>query len=183
MRARLIRGLDTGAELRCTTADALALFDALAPVDEPELRGRWCGRELYTDHPLDGVLSKISWYGKHFDDSERVHPVLVRNALGQVYPLEPRLIRMPMLTAAPPTPEVLRRIAPAAMTLLRPLVHARGHGARLETIRYRGVSTAAMHYRDKPVTDVFRTVDDDTVLGLMDYRGMPRPYFFVLRRD
>lgn len=183
MRAGLLRAFDTESPLRLTADQALELFDSLAPFQERDLRGRWHGRELYTDHPLDGVLSKVAWYGKHFDTAERVHPVLVRDATGRVYPMNPRLIRMPMLTNPPPTPTVLRHLAPGLMTLLSPLVRAPGPGATLEMIDYRGVRTAAMHYRDKPVTDVFRKLDDDTVVGLMDYRGMPRPYFFVLRRD
>lgn len=40
-----------------------------------------------------------------------------------------------------------------------------------------------MAYRDKPVVDVFRLVDESTVLGLMDYPGMSKPCFFVLHRD
>jgi hypothetical protein len=38
-------------------------------------------------------------------------------------------------------------------------------------------------YDHLPIIDVFRRVDDDTVLGLMDYRNFPEPYFFVLVRE
>lgn len=41
-----------------------------------------------------------------------------------------------------------------------------------------------MVYDQLPVNDVFRRVDDDTVLGAMDMRGFSSsPYFFVLHRD
>jgi hypothetical protein len=40
-----------------------------------------------------------------------------------------------------------------------------------------------MIYDAKPINDVFRRVDDDTVLGLMDYRKWGRPYFFLLHRE
>jgi hypothetical protein len=136
-----------------------------------------------TGHPLDGVLGKVAWYGKHFEGAGRVHPLLVRDSAGHVFPMNPRLVRMRMLVSPPPTPQFLASIAPRVMRLLRPLVQSAGYGARLETIEYRGVRTVAMRYLDKPVTDVFRKLDDNTVLGLMDYPGMPRPYYFVLRRD
>lgn len=39
-----------------------------------------------------------------------------------------------------------------------------------------------MVYDDLPIIDMFRRVDARTVLGVMDMRAMPLPYFFVLRR-
>jgi hypothetical protein len=44
------------------------------------------------------------------------------------------------------------------------------------------VVSTALVYDDLPVLDVFRTVDDATVVGAMDARGMAEPYLFVLRR-
>ena len=38
-------------------------------------------------------------------------------------------------------------------------------------------------YDNLPINDVFRKVDDNTVLGIMDLKGMKQPFFFVLRRD
>ena len=40
-----------------------------------------------------------------------------------------------------------------------------------------------MSYDQLPINDVFRRLDDATVLGAMDLRGSKAPYFFVLRRD
>ena len=50
-------------------------------------------------------------------------------------------------------------------------------------LEHRGVVSATMIYDALPICDVFRKVDDDTVLGLMDYRAFDKPFFFVLRRD
>ena len=36
---------------------------------------------------------------------------------------------------------------------------------------------------DGSVNDIFRRVSGDTVLGLMDLRGLATPYFFSLRRN
>ncbi len=50
-------------------------------------------------------------------------------------------------------------------------------------MEHRGRVTATMIYDARPIHDVFRRVDGDTALGLMDLRGVPRPFFFVLRRE
>ena len=48
---------------------------------------------------------------------------------------------------------------------------------------YRGVVSATMIYDSLPINDIFRKVDDDTVLGVMDLRFTPQPFFFILRRE
>ena len=55
--------------------------------------------------------------------------------------------------------------------------------ARLRMTRYRDVDSATMIYDHAPINDVFRRVDEDTVLGLMDLKGMEQPFFFLLRRE
>ena len=40
-----------------------------------------------------------------------------------------------------------------------------------------------MIYDYLPINDVFRKVDDHTLLGLMDFKGMEQPFFFVLNRN
>lgn len=35
----------------------------------------------------------------------------------------------------------------------------------------------------QPIHDVFRKLDNETVLGVMDLKDMPQPFFFVLRRE
>jgi hypothetical protein len=73
--------------------------------------------------------------------------------------------------------------ARAAFGVVRPLLHTNRPKARLRTVQHRGVHTAAMVYDALPIIDLFRRVTPDTVLGLMDLRGLPQPYFFVLLRD
>ena len=55
--------------------------------------------------------------------------------------------------------------------------------ARLRLVSYRGKETTTMIYDSLPINDVFRKVDDQTVLGLMDLKGMECPFFFVLQRE
>ena len=55
--------------------------------------------------------------------------------------------------------------------------------ARLRMTEFRGKISATMCYDQRPIHDVFRRVDDDTVLGAMDMKGMDEVFFFLLRRD
>ena len=55
--------------------------------------------------------------------------------------------------------------------------------ARLRVVDHRGVASAAMLYDHLPIVDVFRRLDANTLLGVMDARGIPHPFFFTLRRE
>ncbi|WP_159793782.1 DUF4334 domain-containing protein [Puerhibacterium puerhi] len=173
--ARLAELRRTGA----TTPAALAFYDSLAPVTLEQLRGTWRGEDLRTDHPLDGVLGRLGWYGKRFD-GEDAHPLLFEDGTGGVVAIDPRYVP---LTVVRRWPRVLGH--PAAVRAFRallPLLRARRPKARLVMAEYRSVATATMVYDRLPVFDAFRWVDDRTVLGAMWMRGMPGTYFFVLRR-
>jgi hypothetical protein len=159
---------------------ALALFDRLAPVDTAFMIGTWTGHEFPTGHPMDGALTAFGWRGKRFDDEEQVHPLLFASGEREfavnprlIWPGVPLLLRYPQLKAAP--------VARIARALLPLLATHRSH-ARLRSMRFRGTLTATMIYDDVPIQDVFRAADDDTVLGLMDLKGMKQPFFFLLRR-
>ena len=66
---------------------------------------------------------------------------------------------------------------------LAPLVATRRSAARLRSTLYRGQVSAAMLYDHQPIVDVFRRLDPERLLGVMDCKGMARPFFFVLRRE
>lgn len=161
-----------------TTSGALALYDSLPAVTTRELHGRWQGHELATGHAWDGVLAASGWWGKQMDDDERVHPLLFRGRRGP-FPLEPRTVPL-MLVGRTPSPVV--RVAGRLIRVAEPVLRARTPGARLREVTVRGVATAAMVYDRLPIVDSFRRVDECTLLGLMDARPSPRPYFFVLTR-
>lgn len=161
------------------TAAALDAFDALPPVAPAELRGLWRGSGVLSGHPLDGVLERLGWAGKRFDDDERVHPLVFHGRRGLVS-IHPGLVPLGLVLRVAP----LLRTPPAgaAFAVARPLVTTRRPRARLREVRYRGVVSAALVYDDLPVVDAFRAAGDGTVLGAMDARGMERPYLFRLRR-
>ena len=164
----------------CTVDEALALFDTLPSVRAEEITGPWAGRELSTGHRLDGALAASGWHGKRFDSPEDVFPLIFSTTDGRTFAAEPR--RVPLgLTGRVPL-STLRRVRPL-LTALEPALRTRRPRARLRNLEYRGVVTAAMIYDHLPIIDVFRRVDEVTLLGVMDWRDEPQPYFFVLTKE
>ncbi|TYP83647.1 DUF4334 domain-containing protein [Blastococcus xanthinilyticus] len=159
---------------------ALDFFDVSSPQPVQHMFGRWRGSELPTGSPLDGLLEASGWWGKEFLDAETVHPLLFETASGP-RPVNPALLPVGVLRRAPRLAG--SRAALAAFAAVRPLLATSRPQARLRMIEHRGVTTAAMVYDRLPIIDVFRRVSSRTVLGLMDLRGLPDPFFFVLRRE
>jgi hypothetical protein len=167
-------------EPACSRAEALAFYDSLPGVPAASLAGRWRGRELATGHPMDGLLEASGWYGKQFDGVDRVHPLLFTRPDGGVFAVDPR--RVPLGLAGHVPAGVVER-GRRLLGLLEPALRTAEHRARLRDIEHRGTVSAAMVYDHLPIIDHFRAVDADTLLGLMDLRSTPEPYFFVLVRD
>ena len=158
---------------------ALAVFDRLEPVPIAAMIGQWRGAGIATGHPLDGLLETFGWYGKRFEDAETVHPLLFGTEGGAIVAVNPKFLTIELATR-------LRlqnsRAAALAFRLARPLFTTRAPKARLRMIAHRGRTTATMIYDGQPIADSFRRIDDDTMLGVMDYRAFPAPFFFLLER-
>ena len=163
-----------------STAKALALFDDLDPIDTDAMIGSWIGAGFPTDHPLDGLLEAYHWYGKRFESPEHVHPLIFTKSNGKRVNVNPALvpIRAGLLMRAPRT-AFLGRLFQFCI----PLLTTKRSRARIRMTHYRGKASATMIYDDLPINDVFRKVDNNTVLGVMDLKGMEQPFFFVLRRE
>ena len=166
---------------RGTTIEAaLAFYDTLEPVGVEEMIGSWRGEGLPTGNPFDGLLERFGWYGKRFDGPDQAHPLVFNAGAGRTMSLNPAfvpiaaLIRYQWLLRAP--------FVPRLFCVLRPLLATPRPKARLRLTAYRGVVTATMCYDALPIADAFRKVDDDTVVGAMDLRGLEAPFLFVLRR-
>jgi hypothetical protein len=166
---------------RGTTIEAaLAFYDSLEAVGLAQMIGAWCGEDLPTDHPLDGLLEHLGWHGKRFDGPDDAHPLIFDTRGGHRFCVNPAfvplgLIRHPRLLHAP--------FAARIFSVIHPLTSTRKPKARLRLSQYRGVVTATMCYDALPINDVFRKVDDDTLIGAMDLRGLDPPFLFVLRRE
>lgn len=161
--------------------EVLAWYDGLPAATLEEAPGRWQGSGLRTGHPLDGLLEAYGWYGKEFLDAERVHPLLFRNgAPADVVPVDPA--RLPV-RLADRLPSLAREaFTRRAFRSMLPVLRTSRYAARLRLLQHRDVLTLAMIYDDLPIIDVFRRIGADTLVGLMDRRDDPHPFFFTLRR-
>tara|TARA_B100000787_G_scaffold53830_2_gene39041 strand:- start:12546 stop:13115 length:570 start_codon:yes stop_codon:yes gene_type:complete len=163
-----------------TTHEALALFDSLNGVNIDFMLGNWKGASFPTGHSLDGVLEVYHWYGKTFESAEHVHPLVFTHRRGSKVNVNPALIPLCALDVMP----ILK--APFLGRLMQyfiPLLTTQRSRARLRMTSYRGKVSATMIYDHKPINDVFRQVDSNTVLGIMDRKGMEQPFFFVLQNE
>lgn len=161
-----------------TTAQALAYFDGLDSVALEALIGDWQGEEVATGHPMDGMLAATRWFGKSFHSAEAVDPLVHTGQGGRRFCVNPALLPMKLGLRLPWRIKTVTLLFP----FLRPFITTRQPKARLRMVMYRGKLSAAMIYDAKPIIDVFRKIDDDTLLGLMDQRGAEEPYFFKLSR-
>jgi hypothetical protein len=184
--------IPTTAELQhgMTTAQALAAFDSLPAVRIEEMFGRWAGSEAPTGSPLDGLLSAYGWHGKRFTSADEVDPLIFEKhgpgsrgtrRRGSLFAVEPAVIPLPLALRLPAL--VHHRATAALGRLALPLIRTRRPKARLRMVEYRGVSTATMIYDAQPINDHFRRIDDETLLGAMDLRGLDAPFFFLLHRE
>ncbi|MGY1706062.1 GXWXG domain-containing protein [Geodermatophilus sp. SYSU D00697] len=162
-------------------ADVLAFADRLPAVDPETLVGRWRGAELPTGSRLDGLLAVHGWWGKEVLDAETVHPLLFAGPDGLPRPVDPALAPLALLRRAPGAAR--SRAARVAFAAVRPLLRTGRPAARVRVVTHRGVATSALVYDRLPVIDAFRLVTPGLLLGLMDMRGLPEPYAFLLERD
>lgn len=159
-------------------AEAVARFDALGSVRPESMIGRWQGLSLATNHPLDGLLERLGWYGKAFETLDRVHPLLFRTAPDRLSALDPGLMPMALALRAPRLAR--SRLVRLAFSAFLPLLGARGPAAVLRAVEFRGRVSAAMAYNRLPIVDHFRRIDDMRILGWMESQNWPHPFFFLL---
>jgi len=156
---------------KVTQAQALQIFDKLASVDIEFILGTWNGSEFPSGHPNDGLLASSGWFGKRFIDRDTVDPLLYYTSDKEGF-----FAADPVFKAAASARGV------TDISTIRSEVETFKPSARLRNIEFRGITTTAMIYDNRPIIDYFRKVDQNTVLGAMDCRGDDCTYFFILRR-
>ena len=177
-----VTGFAQAQQTGTSSEEALAIFDALEPVETDFMLGAWKGEGFETGPPMDGMLERCHWHGKRFDTTEHVHPLVFRKRNGELSSVKP-LLAMPGLGLLDKLTFLKTDAAGSMFQTLIPLLSGNKSAARLRMTTYRGKPTATMVYDNLPINDVFRKVDDNTVLGIMDLKGMKQSFFFVLRRD
>jgi hypothetical protein len=162
------------------TDEALAIYDQLEVVELDFMLGRWHGSGFPTNHRMDGILEAYGWYGKDFQSADCVDPMLFKHG-DKIVRVNPERIPLWLLTADFPPPK--SSFAGRCFNAVIPLIQTHQYKARMRMTEYRGKVSATMIYNGLPINDVFRKVDENTLLGIMDLNGMKQPYFFVLHRD
>ena len=164
-------------ERKASTEETLQAFDSLPPASLEFMHGRWKGYEIETGHPMEGLLTHSGWYGKIFENNEEVHPlVFFGKDKKELYSLNPAYLPLEFNL---PKSDLLGTL----MNKSRIVLETKESKARLRNMEYRGKIYATMAYDEKPIFDMFAKIDDNRVLGVMDLKGNPHPYFFVLERD
>ncbi|MEO0899815.1 MAG: DUF4334 domain-containing protein [Bacteroidota bacterium] len=162
---------------KATKEKVLEAFDSLEPVPVEFMHGRWKGSDIITGHLLDEVFDASGFYGKIFLNNEEVHPlVFFGEDKKELYAVNPAL--MPLRIELPKT-----KIMETIMNMGRFLLETKKSKARLRNLEYRGRVSATMVYDEIPVKDTFVKIDENKVLGAMDLKGNPEPFFFILERD
>lgn len=164
-----------------TTEEAFEIFDSLEPVEISFMLGNWKGESFPTNHPLDGILEAYRWYGKRFESQEEVHPLVFSTLSDKLVSLNPAFMGS-SLNGIDRKPVRSNPFMERLFHTIMPLLATSDSSARLRMSEYRGKSSATMIYDKLPINDVFRKLDDDAVLGIMDLKGMKTPFFFILRR-
>ena len=162
-------------------SEALSRFAGLSAVDPQAVVGSWRGSGLATGHPFDGLLERLGWRGKQIESTEDVHPLVFDGPAGRPVRLDPAL--MPV-SLAQRFPRLARSTASRrALKALSPLLRASRPTARLRTIEFSGMSSAAIVYDRLAIIDHLRQAGDGLLVGVMDMRGMPLFYFLLARDD
>lgn len=162
------------------TQDAIAYFDGLDPILDSDMLGFfWRGEGVDTDHPMDGMLEASRWWGKAFISADEVHPLIHRSIFKEKFYVNPALLPIRLATHLP----LRDALGPILFPVFSPLLSTKRPKARMRMLEFRGKVSAAMCYDDKPINDCFRKIDENSVLGWMDFKGMKQPYFFKLFRD
>lgn len=158
----------------------LEQFCRLPSVEPEALIGLWKGRGIPSDHPFDGVLENLGWFGKRFTANMRADALLFRSGEKRLVAIDPAKIplRLALRFSSLGRLAVPRHL----FSYLQRGLCARGQVASLRTVSFEGVLSAAMVYDDQPIVDHFRRMDDTRIMGAMTIRGDKRIYFFELER-
>lgn len=157
---------------------ALERFRRLPPIEQHDLVGLWRGRGIPSDHPLDGVLENLGWFGKRFTPQMRADALLFRSGERRLIAIDPRLI--PLRLALRFHKFGRTRIARNLFSCLERRLRANGTIASVRMLAFDGLASAAMVYDEQPIVDHFRRIDDKRLMGVMVMTHDDRLFFFEL---
>ncbi|MBX5010523.1 DUF4334 domain-containing protein [Rhizobium lentis] len=160
--------------------EAKEWFSSLAPVQPIEMVGLWRGAGIPSDHPLDGVLENLGWFGKRFHADMRADALLFQWRPDRLVAIDPGILPIGLAIRAAPFGRT--RIARNWFSYLQKALRARSTTASLRLQSLERVATAAMVYDRQPIVDYFRRINGEDLAGMMCVKDDARRYFFKLRR-
>src|SRR4051812_19064984 len=106
---------------------------------------------------------------------EGAHPLVFEQTNGRVCSINPAMIPVGFVIGHAdlfrhPLPRLFFRVLSVVPRTNQPK-------ARLRMTEYRAVVSTTMIYDSLPINDLFPKVDNNTVLGVMDLRFTPQPFF------
>jgi hypothetical protein len=155
-------------------------FQALQPLRPEEIVGLWRGVGIPSDHPLDGVLENLQWFGKRFHADLRADALLFQWRPGRLVAINPAYLPIAMVIRFASFGRTA--IARNWFSHLQKVVRARAPTATLMPRMTDFGETAAMIYDNQPITDYLRRIDEREIAGMMCVAGDDRRYFFRLRK-
>ena len=138
-------------------------FRHLPPIAPRELVGLWEGRGIPANHPFDGVLENLGWYGKRFRADMRADALLFRCDEHRLMAIDPKYI--PLHWALRFHQFGRTRMAANLFSYLLRRLRANGPVATLKNLPFEGVESAAMVYDRQPIVDYFRRLDQLRLVG------------------
>lgn len=157
---------------------ALERFRRLPPIGQHDLVGLWRGRGIPSDHPLDGILENLGWFGKRFTPEMRADALLFRSGERRLIAIDPR--RIPLRLALHFHKLGRTRFARNLFSYLERRLRANGPVASVRMLAFDGIASAAMTYDEQPIVDHFRRIDDKRLMGMMVMTHDDRLFFFEL---
>ncbi len=154
-------------------------FQTLQPLRPEEIVGLWRGVGIPSDHPLDGVLENLQWFGKRFHADLRADALLFQWRPDSLVPINPAYF--PIGVAIRFAAFGRTAIARNWFSHLQKAVRARAPTAMVTLRATDAGETAAMVYDKQPIVDYFRRIDEREIAGMMYVAGDERRYFFRLR--
>lgn len=153
---------------RIEVAQIAAVFDQLKPISPEFLIGKWKGFSFDTGHPAHRILDTLKWAGKDYRSVDDVDPIMIYDDSGKR--------------------SWYSEYGHARVSSELQGIPVQGYAAdrsQIREVKFHGTVSAAMIYDKFPIIDVFKYVDDNTVLGAMDSKDFPADageYYFYLKR-
>ena len=163
-----------------TLEEAFQLYDKLETIKIEEIIGLWKGSSFPTGNILDGLLEKFNWFGKEFVDKDNVNPLVFLDNQRKRFNVDPSKIPIGFLNKVKRKEIKNTNLLKNIFLILK--FKTNKSSARLSMIEYLGKISVAMIYDNLPIIDIFRKIDQNTLLGVMDMKSQ-KPFFFMLKRE